>query len=228
MDHQAQLERVLAPLSDAQFKMLAKILACSPKPRHRMYITICAMIFPQDLELLQNTQAYRHSDASNLTPPEPPPIPFQAFPRSALPPATSDTGQRPRSESWKHLYIKFSRDDVEGAGDLLLKIVLHMRQSLGSHSDNILLLQLFAGHSRTISKQLLRIWASKWPLAGETVDELTLDLRQAYTPDDVFLPTKEWLQTFYQNRYSAPTVLKILAPTKQLETETYSAFGVDV
>lgn len=229
MDHQAKFERVLSSLSDAQFEMLARILACSPRPRHQMYISICGMLFPQDLEVLQNLRAYRHSGASNLTPPELSPVAFQAFPRSNHPPAKLDKTQQPRSESWKSLCITFSIDDVDGAGDLLLKIALHMRQSgLDLDSTNILLLQRFASLSHTISNQLLLEWMSKWPLDGQTVDELTLDLRKAYAPDGVFLPSKEWLQTLNQHRDSAPTVLRILAPTKELETETYSAFGVVV
>lgn len=229
MDHQAKFERVLSSLSDAQFEMLARILACSPRPRHQMYISICGMLFPQDLEVLQNLRAYRHSGASNLTPPELSPVAFQAFPRSNPPPAKLDKTQQPRSESWKSLCITFSIDDVDGAGDLLLKIALHMRQSgLDLDSTNILLLQRFASLSHTISNQLLLEWMSKWPLDGQTVDELTLDLRKAYAPDGVFLPSKEWLQTLNQHRDSAPTVLRILAPTKDLETETYSAFGVVV
>lgn len=227
MDHQAKLERVLASLSDAQFETLARILACSPKPRHQMYISICAMLFPQDLEMLQDLRAYRHSGAFNLTPPELSPVAFQAIPRSNLPLSKSDKTPQPRSETWKSLCITFSTDDVDDAGDLLLKIALHMRQAdLHLDSANILLLQRFASLSHTISNQLLLKWMSKWPLDGQTVDELTLDLRKAYAPDGVFLPSKEWLQTLNQHRDSEPTVLKILAPTKELEAETYSAFGV--
>lgn len=227
MDHQEKLERVLASLSDTQFDILTKILACSPRARHKMYISICAMSFPQDLELLQNLRAYRHSAASNLTPPKHSPVAFHAFPRSTLPLAESDKTQQPRSESWKSLCVTFSTDDVDGAEDLLLKIALHMRQSgLHLNSNNIFLLQRFASLSRTISDQLLRIWKSKWPLDGRTVDELTLDLRNAYAPDGVFLPSKEWLQTLNQHRNSEPTVFRILAPTKEAEAETYSAFGV--
>ena len=228
-DHQTKLESVLASLSDAQFEKLAKILACSPKPRHRMYISICAMLFPQDLATLQDLQAYHHSGASNLAPAELSPLAFQAAPSPTASTTKLHENQQAQPKSWNSICITFSTDDVDGAGDLLLKTALHMhRLGLDLRSTNILLLQRFASLSNVISHQLLRKWESKWPLDWQAIDEFTLDLRRAYAPDGVYLPREEWLHDLSRHGRFAPTVFRVLAPTEDLEMEAYNAFGIPI
>ena len=116
---------------------------------------------------------------------------------------------------------------MEGASDLLLKIAINMAQSgLDLETTNIELLQRFASLSRIISKQLTRKWAGKWPLEWQEIDEFTLDLRNAYAPDGVFLPSKEWLEWLDKYRFYTPSVFNIRAPNKELKTMALNAFGI--
>ena len=56
-------------------------------------------------------------------------------------------------------------------------------------------------------------------------NEFTLDLRRAYAPDGVFLPSNKWLGELSRYRNAAPAVFRILAPTPEIQTEGYAAFG---
>ena len=116
---------------------------------------------------------------------------------------------------------------MDGAQDLLLKIALDMHDSgpdLGS--ANIILLQRFVSLSDTISSQLkLNLMDSKWPMDWHGFNEFTLDLRRAYAPDGVFLPSNKWMGELNRYRNAAPAVFRILAPTPEIQTEAYAAFG---
>lgn len=103
---------------------------------------------------------------------------------------------------------------MDGARDLLVKIARNMSQiGLDPGSCNILLLQHLASLSQTVSKQLLRKWAleSRWPESWKGIDEVTLDLRRAYAPDGIYLPTLERLQKLKESRDATPSVFTIIA-----------------
>lgn len=227
--HQKKLESVLAFLSDAQFDRLVRILACSPGPRIRKFLEICAML-PEDLERLQEAQAERLSPQGLTTAAqEPSPPALQLFQQHMpnLPTIDLDELLSAHIHSDHPIFLRFSIDDMSGAADLLLKLALHMQQtSLGVPISNIELLHRFASLSDTISAQLLMAWESKWPVIWEGVDTFTLDLTTAYGPDGVFLPTKQWLADVSRFRNATPAWLRILAPTRELETAMYEAYGI--
>ena len=217
-EHGDKLEKILATLSDAQFDVFVKILASSPRARHRMYLSICAMI-PGELENMQNIYPEHAWHA-------PVPSPF-AFPITQ---PISIHGPEPKTDGLVHsqpdgrrcLQISFNIDDVDGARDLLVKLGHKMSQiGLDPYSSSILFLQQFANLCQTVSKQLLKTWASKykWPESWKGIDEVTLDLRRAYAPDGIYLPSEEWLQDLKESRDATPSVFMILAPTATLEEE---------
>ena len=215
------LESVLASLSDAQFEVFVKILASSPRARHRRYLSICALR-PGELEWMQNFYA-QHS--WNLSVPSPfafAPI-FQGI--CVGEPEPQPDGMVVHQPSGRHrLYISFSIDDVDGAFDLLVKTA-HKTSHLGldPNVSNILLLQQFASLCQTVSEQLLRKWESKYKSreSWKGIDEVTLDLRRAYAPDGVYLPTGEWLQELKESRDAKPTVYSIRGPTRRLTRDTF-------
>ena len=218
-EHQRKLENVLACLSDAQFEVFGRILARSPIPRHRMYLGICATL-SRDLVAWQEIQESPQPGALILSP--------LAFPIAQyLPgPRTRWDALQHRPPGWKSRFVFFSIVDVDGAQDLLLRIALNMQESgLDLGSANIILLQRFASLSETISSQLTRKWMSKWPMDWLGINEFTLDLRNAYAPDGVFLASNKWLGELNRHRNAAPAMFRILAPTPEIETEAYAAFG---
>ena len=210
--NQEKLETVLASLSNTQFQTFVNILTISQRARHRMYMSICAMV-PSELEDMQTIYAPSRRN-------EPVPSLF-AFP---LPPIINANDPKPKPEGITQLqpdgrlclHISFMIEDVDGARDLLVKIAHKMSQS-GSdpYSSNILLLQQFASLCQTVSKQLLRRWELKykWPESWKGIDEVTLDLRRAYAPDGIFLPSEDWLQNLRESRDATPGVFTIWAPT---------------
>ena len=216
---QRKLDNVLAHLSDAQFEEFVRILARAPIPRHRMYLGICATL-PRDLVAWQEIQESPQTGALILSP--------LAFPIAQYPhgPTSRWDELQHRPPGWKSRFVFFSIDDVDGAQDLLLKIALDMHESgLDLGSANIILLQRFASLSDTISSQLKLKWMSKWPMDWHGFNEFTLDLRRAYAPDGVFLPSNKWLGELNRYRNAAPAVFRILAPTPEIQTEAYAAFG---
>ena len=201
-----KLETVLASLSDAQFTAFVKILASSPRARHRMYLSICAL---EDMQKIDAQYAW------NL--PVPSPFAFPTYPISVHEPEPKPDGIVHQPDGRHCLYISFSIDDVDGARDLLVRIAHKMSQiGLDPYASNILLLQQFASLSRTVSTQLLRKWALKYKSlqSWNGIDEVTLDLRRAYAPDGVYLPTAKWLQEVNESRDATPTVFTIITPTK--------------
>ena len=226
-ERQRKLDSVLACLSDAQFDVFVGILAHSPTPRYRMYLGICATL-PRDLVAWQEIQESPPPAAVILSPPMLSPLAFQIteHPHGPRPRTRWDELQQDRPLSWKSRFVSFSIDDVDGAPDLLLRIALHMQESgLDLASSNIFLLQQFASLTKTISSQLTLNWISKWPMDWHRFNEFTLDLRKAYAPDGVFLPSIKWLGELNRYRSAAPAVFRILAPTPEIEMEAYAAFG---
>ena len=233
IEWQTKLERFLNALSDQQFETLARVLASSPEPRHRMYLGICAML-PRDVELLQNRRAFRQAGKLIL-----PPLPASSSMTLLIPQwihrigftplSTIDQVQESRSRNGKSVYVSFSIDDVPGAEDLLLTIALRMQTcgfDLNDNFNTLQTLQRFAGLLSIVSKKLILKWMAKLRLERQGVDQITLDLRKAYLPDGIFLPKHAWLQISKMCRSAGPIVIKILAPTKELETELYTEFGI--
>ena len=219
-----KLESVLASLSDVQFLMFVKILASSPRARHRMYLSICALV-PGELE---DMRAIYQQHAWNA----PVPFPF-AFPMTQ-PMIVHDPKPKPEGMVLHHsdgrhsLHISFSIDDVDGARDLLVKIAHKMsKKGFDPSSSNIILLQQFASLCQTVSKELLGKWESKfkWPESWKEIDEVTLDLRRAYAPDGVYLPTAEWLQNLKETRDATPRVFITLVPTGIVEERVRDYFN---
>ena len=224
MEQVEKLESVLASLSDVQFLVFVKILASSQRVRHRLYLSICALV-PGELEDMQRIYQQHALDA-------PVPSPF-AFPMTQ-PMSDHDPKPKPegmgldRSDGRRSLNISFNIDDVDGARDLLVKIAHKMSKTgFDLSSSNIILLQQFASLCQTVSKQLLRKWELKfkWPESWKEIDEVTLDLRRAYAPDGVFLPTAEWLQNLKETRDATPRVFIILVPTGIMEEGVRDSFN---
>ena len=208
-EQKEKLEAVLASLLDAQFRVFVKVLAGSQRARHRMYLSICATV-PGDLEDMLKIYPQHAWNA---------PVPsLSAFPMTQ-PVNVHDPEPKPdgmvRQPDGRHcLNISFSIDDVDGARDLLVKIVRKMSQrGLDPGTSNFLLLQQFASLSKTVSKQLLRKWELKYQglESWKGIDEVTLDLRRAYAPDGTFLPTVEWLQKLKESRDATPSVFNTIA-----------------
>jgi hypothetical protein len=89
------------------------------------------------------------------------------------------------------------------------------------------LLERFTSHCHDTSRELTTIWRAKFSaMTFLALNELTLDLRRAYGPDDVFLPCGDWIQTLSSFWYGLPAKFTILAPTAELEAEVRQAFGV--
>ena len=217
-ENEEKLEAVLASLSDAQFEVFVQILTSSQRARHRMYLSICAMV-PSELEDMQELYAQRERDQ---------PVPSLLTFSVTQPIDVNDP--KPKLEGiWqlqpngpRCLHLSFSIDDVDGARDLLVKIAHRMAQSgLDPYSSNILLLQQFASLCQTVSKQLLRTWELKCkrPESWKGIDEVTLDLRRAFAPDGIYLPSEEWLQNLKESRDAKPRVFTILVPRAELEEE---------
>ena len=217
-ENKEKLEAVLASLSDAQFEVFVQILASSQRARHRMYLSICAMV-PYELEDMQELYAQRERNQ---------PVPSLFTFCVTQPINVNDPKPKPEGmvlhqpNGPRCLHLSFSIDDVDGARDLLVKIAHRMAQSgLDPYSSNILLLQQFASLCQTVSKQLLWKWETKckWRESWKGIDEVTLDLRRAYAPDGIYLPSEEWLQNLKESRDAKPRVFTILAPAAELEEE---------
>ena len=207
-EQKKQLEAVLASLSNAQFWVFVDILAGSPRARHRMYLSICAMV-PGDLEDMQKIYPQH---AWNAPVPSPSAFPMTQ-PVNVHDPEPKPDGMVHHPDGRHCLYISFSIDDVDGARDLLVKIAQNMSKiGLDPGSCNTLLLQQFASLSQTVSNQLLRKWALKfkWPESWKGIDEVTLDLRRAYAPDGIYLPTVEWLEKLKESRDATPSVFNTI------------------
>ncbi|CAF9911481.1 MAG: hypothetical protein ALECFALPRED_007335 [Alectoria fallacina] len=123
--------------------------------------------------------------------------------------------------------------DKSGAADLLPKLApstCSKQVSALPHLQHRAPAPLPQALSDTISAQLLMEWeCSKWPVtygkASSTPSRL--DLTTAYGPDGVFSPTKQWLAAHASRfRNATPAWFRILAPTRELETAMYEAYGM--
>ena len=229
VEHRNKLESVLAHLSDAQFQALVKILACSPAPRHRMYLGICAML-PGDLDALLESEADRlgwlSTDPAVQKPS--PPANHLLHPQIPCELAYDPEAVRIHNQSRNAVLLEFGIGDVDGARDLLLKIILYLKDAgSGMNPLNVEVLQRFASLSELVSRKLIVTWMGKWPLTFGSTDAFTLELRRAYGPDGVFLPTMEMLKEVGQYRDATPAYFKVNIPTEESAEALYEAFGLD-
>ncbi len=120
--------------------------------------------------------------------------------------------------------IAFTLDDLVGGNEILLSIQSRIASSSsGQTIDNLRVLEQFENECGVFVTQLTAIWMSKFfSLALLNLTHLTLDLRQAYRPDDCFIGA-EFFTTLTNFHYGLPATLVILAPTKELEDETRRA-----
>ncbi len=223
VEHQNKLDSVIASLSDAQFHVLTRMLACSPPPRHLIYLGICAML-PQDLQALQGSEAIHLATGVPEFAKQKYLYPANKYLHQKIP---SNYGKRTQVLRHNRIYT-WSIDDVPGARDLLLKTVLYLKGvGSGMNASNISVLQRFASLSETVSRELTRRWSGKWPLIWKGIDKITLDVTSAYGPDGVFLPTAEMLQVLNRDRDATPFGFRIIAPTEVPERMLYEACGYE-
>ena len=225
VEHQDKLESVIASLSDAQFYTLTGMLACSPPPRHLMYLGICAML-PQDLQALQESEAIHSVTGVPKFTIQNPLSPANRYLHPKIPIESNREGTQVHRQDGNTTIYTWSIDDVPGARDLLLKTVLYLKGvGSGMNPSNTSVLQRFASLSQTVSRELTSRWRGKWPLMWEGVDDITLDVTSAYGPDGVFLPTANMLQELNRDRDASPLWFRIIAPQEVPERMLYEACG---
>lgn len=91
----------------------------------------------------------------------------------------------------RSIHLSFTLYDLHGAADLLANVQIALREENGgSEPSNIDILERFATRCDSYSDQLADIWKAKfYAIASLNLTVLTLDLRDAYGPDGVFLPS---------------------------------------
>ena len=115
----------------------------------------------------------------------------------------------------KKMRLAFSNDDICGASDFHANLINNSKAKTkrsGLMPNNLALLERFSSECDSLSNELCSIWWSKYlMLTFLHLRELTLDLRNAYGPDDKYLPNPIWMNTLPRFRNGMPSTFNILA-----------------
>ena len=124
------------------------------------------------------------------------------------------------------MYLSFSVDNVWKGSPLLQDTI----KSIQADNDDLKIanlrgLERFASRCDSISTELAGTWWWKFSaVCWLDLIELTLDLRDPYGPNDVYLAPSCWLRTLPRFRNGLPANFTILARTPELVTEAWDVF----
>jgi hypothetical protein len=126
----------------------------------------------------------------------------------------------------KRVHISFSIDDVCGGSQFLQDSIESIQAENGDvEYANLQGLALFASQCDSITTELLKIWRWKFSaICWLDLTHLTLDLRDAYDPSDVYLANPYWLETLSRFQHGLPAIFTILARTPELVVEARDVF----
>ena len=128
-----------------------------------------------------------------------------------------------------HLELRFSSSDIPKPSNLCPtssdRWLLHYRARMvkSSNLDALDILPFYQLGVYNLSYDLRDLWSGKlWRLrkVRYCLDELTLDLNEAFIPGDVFAAGMEDF-SYHEFRHLMPPVLKVRSPSKSLEDEIY-------